>query len=313
MDDRSAEPTKFWLLWRILDSWFGIWFFHFMALIQRFSRPKLGQMKIVEIPRSSGDGAIRTWVVAPRETSQPLPIVLHLHGGGYAIGAPYQDFKSFDRYLAARPCIFVAPQYRRSVQAPFPAALDDAYDTLLWVRQNAKRLGGREDQIFVMGESAGGGLAAGVALLARDRAEVAIAALFPFYAMLDDQNIRSTNLPRHALTWSVVHNRLAWTKYLDNADPGPVSPYAAPSRASDLSHLPPSYGLIGQNDLFLQENKDFFDRLDQSGVPVRFKEFEDANHGIEQFSHKSETGRAIWDYCINCYSHAVDTCFAKQP
>jgi acetyl esterase/lipase len=255
---------------------------------------------------------MRAWVVGPKISAERLPIVVHLHGGGYAAGAPYQDFALFDRYLQARPCIFVVPQYRRSFQAPYPAALNDAYAALVWTKENAASLGGRSNQIFIMGESAGGGLTAALAMMARDRGQVNVAAQFPNYAMLDDRNTIHTALPRRTLTWSLTHNQLAWAQYLGAAIKD-VPAYAAPARATEFSGLPPSYGFIGDNDLFLQENIDFFERLKSADVPARFKVFEGAYHGTELFAPDSGPGRDIWQFAIENYAHAIDNCFATQP
>lgn len=312
MIDPSVDVSAYRLFTRVPDSRFGLRMMHAMIGAQRFSRPKRGHVKTIDIERSAGRGTIKTWVVTPKNGADGnLPIVLHLHGGGYAIGAPFQDYALFDRYMAARPCIFVAPQYRRSFQSLAPAAVEDAHDALVWARDNANALGGRADKIFVMGESAGGGLTAGLSLMARDRGEVAIAAQFPIYAMLDDRNTVSSNLSRGDLTWSVEKNKVAWDLYLGGSD-APVSPYAAPTRAADLSGMPPSFGFIGDNDIFLQENTDYFARLEAAGVPTRFKVFQGAYHGAEIVAPDGELGQRIWDYATAAYAQAVDNCVAPQ-
>jgi acetyl esterase/lipase len=119
------------------------------------------------------DAGVRVRVRTYRSPSRPghslLPGVLFLHGGGYAIGSPEQFASVYRMLLETRDCVIVAPDYRKSLEAPFPAALHDCYGSLLWMKRHAAELGVRDDQLLVMGMSAGGGLTAAVSLLARDR------------------------------------------------------------------------------------------------------------------------------------------------
>ncbi|MBQ4186822.1 MAG: alpha/beta hydrolase fold domain-containing protein, partial [Firmicutes bacterium] len=140
--------------------------------------------------------------------------VLWLHGGGYATGSARLVMMSAGLELARHynVTLFV-PNYRLSGKAPYPAALHDAYDTLLYMKQNSRALDIRRSQLMVGGESAGGGLASALCLYARDRKEVAIAYQMPLYPMLDDRDTE-TNRDNSGVFWNSRRNRSAWKMYL---------------------------------------------------------------------------------------------------
>ena len=263
MIDPTANTFPYRLTHRIPDSRFGFSVMHAMTRVQGLVKPASLRIETVAVPRRTGEGTIRTLIVRPKKAANNLPIVVHLHGGGYAVGVPQQDLVFMKRYIDTRPCVFVAPDYRRSLQAPFPAAIEDCYDALVWARDNADRIGGRDDQIMLKGESAGGGLAAGLALMARDRGSVAIACHFPIYGMFDDREENHTPCKDGVLSWTRGKNLLAWQTYLAaTKERGEaVSAYAAPARAEDLAGLPPAIGFVGDQDLFHDENVAYFERL----------------------------------------------------
>src|ERR1700692_3687919 len=118
------------------------------------------------VPSRNGGAPIRVRVYRPTAAIGPLPVMLYLHGGGYFHGVPEQFGSSIKDFIETEPCIIVAPDYRKAVESPYPAAFNDCYDTLLWIRDNAASIGGRTDRFIVSGHSAGGGLAAAVSLKA---------------------------------------------------------------------------------------------------------------------------------------------------
>ena len=144
---------------------------------------------------------VRTYRPRGRVAGSGLPGVLFLHGGGYAMGSPEQFAPVYRMLLRTRDCVIVAPDYRKSLEAPYPAAVNDSYGSLLWLKQNAAALGVREDQLFVMGMSAGGGLTAAVSLMARDRGDVRIAHQFPLYPMLDHRMVTESSRDNDAPLW----------------------------------------------------------------------------------------------------------------
>lgn len=304
--DPTANTAAYRLFTALPDNRIGFGILHALSQLSRWSRPKGLKIDRITIPGSG----VNALILRPAHSTGRLPMVLHLHGGGYAVGSPWQDLDLMRRYIAHRPAIFVAPFYRLSRTAPYPAALDDAHAALVWMKQNADTLGGHSDRIFVMGESAGGGLTAALSLLARDRKSVAIAAQFPIYAMLDTPSERDAPCDPKALSWSVGKNVMAWDWYLKgNANP-PV--YAVPARATDLTGLPPTYGFVGDHDLFLDQNVRFFDRLTRTGVTADLRIFQGAYHGTEILAPASETGRAILSHALDLYAKALEHHCAPQ-
>jgi acetyl esterase/lipase len=284
----TANTAAFRFVRGLPDNIWGLRMMHAMAYATGWTTPKGLSRQKLWLPRENG-GRMRVEVFRPASITDPLPIVLYLHGGGFAIGAPRQDFAMFARLMAARPCIIVAPHYQRSLQAPFPAALQDCHNTLLWMRQNAKQLGALDDPPVVMGPSAGGGLAAALCLLARDRASVPIAAQILIGAMLDDRT-RSTELRPSDLSWSLGKNTLAWRLYMNGK---PASEYSSPARACDLTGLPPAFGIVGDCDLFYVENGQYFRRLADAGVAADLQVVLGGYHGVDVFAPTSQPGKEM--------------------
>ena len=180
--------------------------------------------------------------------------MLWVHGGGFATGMKEMVFMSRAVDLVERfGAVVVAPGYRLSWQAPYPAALHDCYATLLWMRDHAARLGVNPAQLMVGGESAGGGIAASLAMLARDRGQVRVAYQMPLYPMIDNLDTWSS-VDNHAKIWNTRRNHQAWHLYLrEDAHSASVSPYAAPARQTDHAGLPPAYTFVGTAEPFYAE------------------------------------------------------------
>lgn len=226
-----------------------------------------------------GGKKLRTCIYTPK-TKQPgkLPGLLWLHGGGYAAGMPEQDFPLIKMFVAASPAVVAAPDYTRSVDAPYPAALDDCYAALVWMKQNSERLGIDDSRLFVGGTSAGGGLTAAVCLYARDRGEVNVAFQMPLYPMLDDRDSTESVTDNNAPVWNQASNRLAWEIYLGGQK---AEKYAAPARETDYSNLPPALTFVGGIDPFRDETITFVENLKKAGVAVDFKLFEGCFHAFD--------------------------------
>jgi acetyl esterase/lipase len=163
----------------------------------------------------------------------------------------------------------------------FPGAIEDAHAGLAWVHAHAAELGIDPERIGVGGASAGGGLAAALALMARDRGEVPVAFQLLIYPMLDDRQVTSSSHWDDPI-WPPSANRYAWTAYLGDARGGAdVSPYAAPARATDLAGLPPALISVGALDGFSDENIEYAVRLRHAGVPVELHVYAGAPHGFD--------------------------------
>jgi acetyl esterase/lipase len=256
---------------------------------------------------------VRTYRPPGRSGSSALPGVLYLHGGGYAIGSP-ENFASVYRMLQrTRDCVIVAPDYRKSLEAPYPAALHDCYGSLLWLKENAVSLGVREDQLFVMGMSAGGGLTAAVSLMARDRGDVRIAHQFPLYPMIDHRMVTESSRDNDAPLWSSRHNRIAWDLYLGGLTGDRVPSHASPALETDHSALPPTTTFVGELDPFLDETTAYVEALRAAGVPVEFRSYPRCYHGFDAVRPGAKVSREANGFLCDRFASAVDHDFAKQP
>jgi triacylglycerol lipase len=167
----------------------------------------------------------------------------------------------------------------------FPAAIEDCYAGLRWTVENAATLGIDTGRLGVMGESAGGGLAAALALLARDRGEYKLAFQHLTYPMIDDRTCLGEQHPHTGeFIWTSHSNRFGWQALLGQEPGGAdVSPYAAASRADDLTGLPPAYIMSGALDLFVEEDLEYARRLIHAGVSTELHVFPGGFHGFDIF------------------------------
>lgn len=206
--------------------------------------------------------------------------VLWIHGGGMVMGAPGMDAALCRRMADELGAVVVAPDYRLAPEHPYPAPLDDCYEALRWtaaLREVA------EVPVVVAGASAGGGLAAGVVLAARDRGDVTVAGQVLVYPMLDDRTAsRPDPGAAQRRVWDNTSNAFGWRAYL-SAEPGAadVPAYAAPARAQDLHGLPPTWIGVGTADLFHDEDLDHAVRLREAGVECDLLVVPGAFHGFD--------------------------------
>lgn len=236
------------------------------------------------VPGPSGAPDIGLHMYRPDNASGELPCIYHIHGGGY-VGGAARDLAGLHRPLAAElGCVIVSVDYRLAPETIFPGAIEDCYAGLGWTVANASELGIDASRIGVMGESAGGGLAAALALLVRDRGEQRLAFQHLIYPMIDDRTCTSTNPHPHAgeFIWHAHNNHFGWSALLGQEPGGPdVSPYAAAARATDLAGLPPTFISTGGLDLFLEEDIEYARRLLRAGVPTEFHIYPGAFHGFD--------------------------------
>jgi acetyl esterase/lipase len=232
----------------------------------------------VEI-ENSGVGQVRVHRPAT-SGDETLPAVLWLHGGGYLLGSPKQDDELCRQIADELGAIVVAPVYRLSPKHAFPAALEDAYAALTWL---AKRDDVDANRLAVAGASAGGGLAAQIALHARDLGEIHLAAQILLYPMLDDRTVNRTDLDESAFRlWDNRANRVGWSAYLGHeAGADEASPIAAPSRNEDLRGLPPAWIGVGGLDLFRDEDMAYAERLRAADIPCETIVIDGVFHGFD--------------------------------
>jgi acetyl esterase/lipase len=261
------------------------------------------------------DGSkLRLLVARPLVPKDNVAGILWIHGGGYSTGTPEVEASVGRQLIGLSDCVVVSADYTLSRQAPFPAALDDCYLALVWMRDNATRLGIRLDQLAVAGGSAGGGLTAALTLYARDKREIAIAFQMPIYPMIDDRCATESARENDAPVWDGVSNRNAWKVYLgDLYGTEDVPIYAAPARATDYAGLPPTFTFVGSIEPFRDETIEYVDKLRAAGVPVDFKIFEGCFHGFDGLVPKARISLEAAQFRNTWFQHSIETYFAAQP
>lgn len=259
------------------------------------------------IKSTHGGPDIRLRVYRPENNSEKLPVMLYLHGGGYAIGSPEQSEEFIKGFIDKRPCVIVAPGYRNSQIKPYPAAFYDCYDTLLWIRDNADSINADSSKLAVVGHSAGGGLAAAVTLKARDTKDVNITFQMPFFPMIDDRQ-QTESSQFESPVWGKKSNNLGWELYLkDLRERNQEIPvYAAPARNTDYSNFPPTFTYVGGIDPFRDETIKYVEGLKKANVPVEFKVFEGCYHAFELMVPKSQVAKDAMNYMYEGYADFYD-------
>ena len=247
--------------------------------------PTPGDVVVTETKAPGRDGApdVRLIVTAPTAAGSGRPGVLHIHGGGYVLGLADMTADTDAAYAQEFGAVVVSVDYRLAPETPYPGPVEDCYAGLAWLHAEAERLGVDRGRIIVTGESAGGGLAAALVLLARERGEIPIAFKHLVFPMLDDRTCVHPDPSPYLgqFVWNPAANMFGWASLLGHAPGLPdVSPFAAPARASDLSGLPPTFMSVGALDLFLEEDLDYARRLIRAGVPTEVHIYPGAPHGF---------------------------------
>ncbi len=240
-------------------------------------------------------------------TTAPVAGVLFIHGGGFVIGSAAMGDDLCRRIASELGMVAATVEYRLAPTHPFPTPLEDCYRGLSWL---AAQPDVDATRIAVMGESAGGNLAAAVTLLARDRGKITPAMQLLSYPMLDDRTCDRTDVdPRRLRVWSPSSNRFGWRSYLGEAV-GAVPPLAAPARYEDLSGLPPTWIGVGSHDLFHDEDVAYAARLTAAGVPTTLHVVPGAYHGFDLVETRSAVSRAYrreqWRALASTLGEGVD-------
>ncbi len=251
-------------------------------------------------------------ILKPLSEPENAPGVMWIHGGGYMTGMKEMAYIGRAADLVRNHgAVVIAPGYHLSLFHPYPTALNDCYATLLYIKDHAKELGINPDQIMVGGESAGGGLAAAVSMLARDKGEVKIAFQMPLYPMIDNFDTESSK-DNHAKVWNTRRNHQAWAVYLRKDAKKEVSPYAAPSRQTDYSNLPPAYTFVCTAEPFYCETLKYIENLKAAGVEAKVDVYEGMYHAFDMSEPEHPTGKAAIKNFNEMFAYAKEHYFAKQ-
>ena len=244
----------------------------------------------------TADGAqlLARWYRLP--SSDSTAAVLYLHGGGMIVGSVAIFDGPVSRYVANTGVSMLSLEYRLAPEHPHPTPVEDCYAGLSWLAGHAEDLGIDPARIAVMGDSAGGGLAAGVAILARDRGGPAVIHQLLIYPMLDDRNTTPDPHIAPLAGWSYDDNITGWDALLGHGhEQRTIDPSAAPARLSDAIGLPPTYLEVGQLDVFRDEDLEYAITLSRAGVPVELHLYPGVPHeydAIAPFADVSGRARA---------------------
>ena len=252
---------------------------------------------------------VRIRIYRPKESSyaHPQPAIFTIHGGGMVTGNIAADDANAAALCERSGALTVAIDYRLAPEHPFPAAINDCYAVANWLFENVAELDVDATRIALHGGSAGGGLAIGLALMMRDRGNLRFCFLMALYPMIDDRHITASSKTITNLgVWDRKASLESWAWYLGDAyGSDDISPYAAPIRATHLEGLPPTFIDVGTHDLFLDEDREFAERLEAAGVPVEFHINEGAYHAAELFARDVPPSQLIWSKRFDALKKAL--------
>jgi len=254
-----------------------------------------------EVP---GDPSVPVRVHRPKDVEGILPAIVTIHGGGYIIGSYDMDSPLLNRWCQSLGVVGVSVEYRLAPETSYPGPLEDCYAALRWTYDNAHELGIDKERIGIYGLSAGGGLAAALALLARDRGEVPLAFVLLDCPMLDDRQRTASINAEGLYVWGSGSNEFGWRSYLGELyGSDEVPAYAVPARAADLTGLPPTCVVVGSIDGFRDEDVDYAQRLNQAGVACELHVIAGLPHGYQLVPGAAAVQSAL---------HCMDDWVARQ-
>ncbi|WP_413665298.1 alpha/beta hydrolase [Microbulbifer sp. CNSA002] len=220
-----------------------------------------------------------------KENSKPGSAILYIHGGGLIC----HDISRYDlviaKYVAASGVPFLSVNYRKAPEFPYPIPIDDCYRAFVWLVQHSQELSIDPTRIGIMGDSAGGGLAAALTIVARDKKGPSLARQILLYPMLDDRTVTPDPELLPFIIWTYEDNLTGWTAYLGNQVGSPaVSPHAAPARLQDAKGLPPAFIDVGELDIFRDEDIQYAQLLTDAGVSTELHVRPGVIHSWELFA-----------------------------
>ncbi|MBO0849769.1 MAG: alpha/beta hydrolase [Pseudonocardia sp.] len=257
------------------------------------------------VPGPLGEIPVRVYTPTRSSASGPTPVVVYFHGGGWVIGDLGVVDNPCRRLAAATGAVVVSVDYRLAPEHRYPAAFDDCFAATSWAAEHAGELGGDPSLLAVAGDSAGGNLAAAVALAARDRGGPALVAQLLIYPVTDfnfstdsyRDNAEGYLLTKASMQWF-------WAHYL-GAQELADDPYACPARAGDLAGLPPAYVATCEYDPLRDEGEAYAQRLAEAGVKVTAKRFDGMLHGFLWMAGVIPSGLGIYDDLVAVLQQAT--------
>jgi triacylglycerol lipase len=247
--------------------------------------PELEAVQVQErfLPGPGGAPDVRVLHYTPPDARPGRPALLHIHGGGYVLGTAEIGDASNRTTALALGIEVISVDYRLAPETVWPGALEDCYTALVWMHENAGKLGIDRARIAIAGESAGGGHAAALAIHSRDKGGPAICFQMLDAPMLDDRTGTTSDPHPHVghFVWTPERNRFGWSSLLGVPAGGPDVPAAAvPARAASVAGLPATFITVGALDLFLEEDMEFIRRLTRAGVAAELHVIPGAYHGF---------------------------------
>ncbi|HEX4218133.1 MAG TPA: alpha/beta hydrolase [Acidimicrobiales bacterium] len=272
------------------------------------TRPDTVSVEDVTVPGPPGDPDVTLRVYRPTVATDLVPGLYWMHGGGMMIGSMDMDDALLVGAAEQLGVAVVSVEYRLAPEHPDPAPVEDCYAGLVWTAAHASDYGIDGNRIAVGGASAGGGLAAGTALLARDRGGPHVAFQLLLEPMLDDRFVTfSSTQYEGSVIWDRSDNARGWASLLgDRAGSDSVSPYAAPARATDLTGLPPALIDVGEVETFRDECIEYARRLFAAGVPTELHVYPGAFHGFDLLAPDSAIARLAWHLRWNALARALN-------
>lgn len=263
-----------------------------------------------DVPATGSLPGVKVYVVNS-DPSRRRPAILHTHGGGFILGSARGELRNLQETAQTLDCVVVTVEYQLSPKVRYTQSTEETYAGLKWLHDNGESLGVDRSRIAVMGESAGGGHAAILAIKARDRGEVPLVFQSLVYPMLDDRTGSVGKVPPFVATvgWSAGENRLGWESFLGVEPGGPNIPAAAvPARLEDVSGLPPAWIGVGGVDLFAAEDITYARRLTLANVPTELLVMPGGFHGFDRVAASTSLAREFTQSKLS----ALRRVFSKQ-
>lgn len=259
----------------------------------RTAAPAGMRMATHEVPRGTAEQPARLLTFEREGSRGRRPVLFWVHGGGYVTGTPEQDIAFIAKLLARFDIVVASVDYRLAPDHPFPGPLDDCHTALAWVVEHADALGVDPARVVIGGQSAGGGLAAGLVQRVADQGTARPILQLLVYPMLDAMTVaRKDDAGTGQFIWTSASNRYGWRSYL-GAEPtsGTYPAYSVPAARSELAGLPPAWIGVGSLDLFHAEDCAYAERLRQAGVPCELHVTEGAYHAFDVICPDAEASK----------------------